>query len=660
MKITNDALLAFHRLGAKAGKEFGDAPAKKLSLLLRPAFIAPKGRTLVWGDFSNIEARVLPWLAATPGAEAKLDIFREVDRDPSLPDVYVRTAGDLLDRDPQELWDAMHADGHSEQGFAKASRQSHGKVPELSLGFGGGVGALMKMAVTYGVYFEEHKAKEVVARWREKNAWAKSFWGAHGRQGSFGLWGAINSAIESPDTICPIGRVAYVYDPAYLNGTLFCALPCGRLLTYPHIKWEWREVEDKETKQIKDVYQLTFMKAYGRKAMWHGIACLEGSTLVATDSGWQRLDAVTPEDRVFDGFEWVSHDGLAFKGVKDTMPVDGVRMTPDHRVLTEGGWREAKDCEGLQRAAFRSPYGTSAGTAARPRQERGVRVSMRLRDRVAGVLARLGAVEPSATPELVWLSGARAFESPANDARHVEDACVCGVEIDDRQVQPAVASGMGALRRARHIGLRALATVRELLAGHGGLLPSRAYAGARGQRKGVRAGELHLGLARRTVVEHAPLAADEHEGACPSYRYPALDAPVSLAPRAVYDLLNAGPRRRFMVMGESGPLIVHNCENITQAAAASVLRRTLKRLDRDWIDEKAGPADAFMPVVMHTHDEIVTETREDDAMRAARFLAWEMERNDAWDEGLPLASEITTSWYYSKAVKALERKEFMP
>lgn len=166
----------------------------------------------------------------------------------------------------------MHNDGHPDQKFAKDSRQSHGKVPELSLGFGGGVGALMKMAVNYGVYFEETKAKEVVDRWRVKNAWAKSFWGAHGRKGSYGLWGAINSAIENPDTIFPIGRVAYVYDKSYLNGTLFCALPCGRLLTYPAIKWEWREVEDKETKEIKDVYQLTFLKAYGRKALWHGIA----------------------------------------------------------------------------------------------------------------------------------------------------------------------------------------------------------------------------------------------------------------------------------------------------------------------------------------------------------------------------------------------------
>lgn len=270
--VSEPFLKAFHRIGAKQGDEYGDPPAKKLSLLLRPAFIADPGKTLVWGDFSNIEARVLPWLAASPGAEAKLEIFREVDRDPTLPDVYVRTAGDLLEEDPQELWNALGDKEHPDNKHAKDARQSHGKVPELSLGFGGGLGALQKMAVAYGVYLDDNKATEMVAKWREKNAWAKAFWGQHGRQGSFGVWGAINSAIESPNTIMPIGRVAYVFDPDYMGGTLFCGLPCGRLLTYPAIKWEWREVEDKATKKIRDVYQLTYLKGYGRKALWYGIA----------------------------------------------------------------------------------------------------------------------------------------------------------------------------------------------------------------------------------------------------------------------------------------------------------------------------------------------------------------------------------------------------
>lgn len=265
-KVSAAYLDGFHRLGAKEGKEFGAPPAKKLSMLLRPTFIAPPNKTLLWGDWSNIEARVLPWLAASKGAEDKLNIFRLVDRDPKEPDVYIRTAADMIEQDGYVLWQA-YLDGDAE---AESLRQSHGKVPELSLGFGGGLGALLAMATNYGVYLDERKAKEMIARWRDKNSWARMFWGAHGREGSYGLWGAANSAIENPDTIFEAGRVAFVFDRDYLKGTLFCALPCGRLLTYPAIKWEWREVEDKKTGKTEDRYQLTFLKGRGRSAAWYG------------------------------------------------------------------------------------------------------------------------------------------------------------------------------------------------------------------------------------------------------------------------------------------------------------------------------------------------------------------------------------------------------
>lgn len=270
MKLTRKTVEAFDRIGA-TDKKPGAPTMKKLSLLLRPAFIADPGKTLVWGDFSNIEARVLPWLAASPGAEDKLDIFRKVDADPDEPDVYVRTAAELLGFDPDELWSWLRDKKHPRNKEAKDARQSHGKVPELSLGFGGGVGALMKMAVNYGVYLDEDVAARMVASWREANGWARSFWGSHGRKGSYGLWGAVNSAMEQPGSIQSVGRVAFVYDPSYLGGSLFCALPCGRLLTYPHIKWEWREVENKDTGEKDDKYQLTFMKGYGRKPLWYGV-----------------------------------------------------------------------------------------------------------------------------------------------------------------------------------------------------------------------------------------------------------------------------------------------------------------------------------------------------------------------------------------------------
>lgn len=341
--ITHDQLDAFNRIGEKTKSGVytpGAAPMKKLSLLLRPAFIALKGRTLVWGDFSNIEARVLPWLAASRGAEAKLDIFRATDADPkNNPDVYCRTAAALLEMDADEFWLIYKDDVHELHAKMKDARQSHGKVPELSLGFGGGLGALQAMARNYGVYLSDKVALEVIAKWRAANSWAPMFWGAHNRRESYGLWGAICNAVENPDNIYEAGRVAYVFDRTYLGGSLMCAMPCGRLLTYPHCKWEWREVENKKTKEKEEKFQLTYNKGYGRTAMWYGKAAenvTQGFAASLLRAFLKRVEFGRGEfiDERPDSFELVMHTHDEGVGECD----EGDAVAAAHYVKKEMSW----------------------------------------------------------------------------------------------------------------------------------------------------------------------------------------------------------------------------------------------------------------------------------------------------------------------------------
>ncbi|OOV05773.1 hypothetical protein RF819_02775 [Rhodoferax fermentans] len=55
-----------------------------------------------------------------------------------------------------------------------------------------------------------------------------------------------------------------------------------------------------------------------------------------------RLDRITGTHRIFDGVEYVNHDGLVAKGRKATVGVDGVFMTPEHEVLdSAGNWVRA-------------------------------------------------------------------------------------------------------------------------------------------------------------------------------------------------------------------------------------------------------------------------------------------------------------------------------
>jgi DNA polymerase len=245
--------------------------ARSLTQLIRPAFVAPEGKMLVWGDWKNIEARVNPWLADSYNGKVKLDVFRRSDAHPAQPDIYTMTAADLLGCNPKEV--------------TKAQRQSHGKVPELALGFGGGLGALQAMATTYGVYLDEKTGQAMVEGWRDKNPWARAYWDA--------LWDAVQNALTTPETVFEAGRVSYLFDPDYLNGSLFCRLPCGRMLTYPQVKWELHEVEDKTTGDTELKWQLRYRKGHGRVSMWYGKLC--ENTVQATAGSLLRAKLVRLE-----------------------------------------------------------------------------------------------------------------------------------------------------------------------------------------------------------------------------------------------------------------------------------------------------------------------------------------------------------------------------
>src|SRR4029077_2874381 len=161
-------------------------PARKLALIVRPALVAGPGKVFVWSDWSAVEARITPWLAASPGGEKDLDVFRANDRDPSLPDIYTLAAAAILHKDPRAI---------------TKTERAIGKVAVLALGFGGSVGALQNMALNYRINLDPAEARRIVDAWRDANPWAREFWGAHRGDESFGLWGAAMSAIEMPGQI---------------------------------------------------------------------------------------------------------------------------------------------------------------------------------------------------------------------------------------------------------------------------------------------------------------------------------------------------------------------------------------------------------------------------------------------------------------------------
>ena len=188
-----------------------------MSRTLRPSIVAPVGRSLVWGDWSSIEAIVLPWLSNENSASRVLEVYA------SGEDLYRHQALDTF-----SLTDISQV--------TKDQRQAC-KVQILSLGFGGGVGAFQAMSRNYGLRVDDATADQYKVTWRLSNPWAQRFWNK--------LETAAFNAVRTPETVFEAGRVSYFF----AQGSLWCILPSGRTLCYPFAELE--TVEDRFGTSLK-------------------------------------------------------------------------------------------------------------------------------------------------------------------------------------------------------------------------------------------------------------------------------------------------------------------------------------------------------------------------------------------------------------------------
>jgi DNA polymerase len=280
---------------------------------------------LVWSDWSAIEARITPWLAASEDAERVLDIFRASDRDPTRPDIYTVAAADIFHKSPSEI--------------TRSERQI-GKVATLALGFGGSVGALLAMALTYRIHLDAAEARLIVDAWREANPWAREFWGAHRDGESFGLWGAAMSAWELPGHITTAGRTAFIFRDDYLGGTLFMALPSGRLLTYPRPKWREVDVLDKDKKPTGEKRtEMSFRRAHGRARLWHGTLCENAVSGTAADILRATVTRIeTNPALAFMPIRMTTHDEIVCE--VDAARAEEAKASLRREMLTLPGWAE--------------------------------------------------------------------------------------------------------------------------------------------------------------------------------------------------------------------------------------------------------------------------------------------------------------------------------
>jgi DNA polymerase len=214
-----------------------------LKEMLRPALIAPKGSVFIDYDWSAIEARVLPWLSEQ--GENTLDVFRRGE------DMYIATA--------RAMFNVLEV---------TPDQRQQAKVAVLACGFGGGVGAFAAMARIYGLSMPETEAQRMVNLWRRANLWAQPMW----RRAE----DTYRRAMRNPGAEFTANRVTYMYDKMHL----WYALPSGRVLCYPHAKFD----EDGEISYAKAAWKpAADAKEWPRAKLWYGVAVENITQAVAHD-----------------------------------------------------------------------------------------------------------------------------------------------------------------------------------------------------------------------------------------------------------------------------------------------------------------------------------------------------------------------------------------
>lgn len=288
------------------------------------------------------------------------------------------------------------------------------------------------------------------------------------------------------------------------------------------------------------------------------LGCFAPETLVLTPRGYVEMGALRLEDKVWDGIEWVSHAGVVARGVKRVIDLDGVKTTPEHRVLCGTSWLEASRlassastlCRALATGSERLPFSRSSEPAASSRYSSAAIAVARHTSLYSRTFD--SAERPAATPAPKNNQPARASSIAgwltSFPTKLTESVCLAASRLPSADATTLTTRGTPATAR---VGSTFTPS------GDGTSEPSCSTSSR--CQDGTTRSSTWTGLTSmaRTLREifgssHGPRTLATSAGSTSSVNE-------SETWRNVFDVALAGPRNRFTVKTASGHLIVHNC-----------------------------------------------------------------------------------------------------
>lgn len=350
---------------------------------------------------------------------------------------------------------------------------------------------------------------------------------------------------------------------------------------------KYKDLEKEMFTQLESGAEVTVLNAAGLT-----LKCLAKGTEVLTDAGWLHIENVTARHRIWDGIEWVNSFGSVFNGYKTTVECWGIHVTPDHLMLTTQGWHQAKDIlngkssKRLKRKNVRLPdsHMPRRVNALDPKNTSNLESPLHLW-KTFNTCSDFFNRQISGFKKILWLSPRRNVDRCLEISRNGQAPGVDDMAQHEVSMHQPKRQRLEKLRSTRHnclcrVGVRFF----QLLERHGANLGAWFNLRADQQRWQLLPGELPVGYRESPEQQqknqcHHRNSRRKNDSSAKCNTVPPLSNHDSqknstrgngtgpTVPAPVYDIVNCGPRNRFVVRNPEGvAAIAHNCLQLANGA----------------------------------------------------------------------------------------------